>query len=31
METNYEIIGVTDIDEVTLDIEIGIEEVEINE
>lgn len=31
METNYEIIGVTDIDEVTLDIEIGIEEVGINE
>lgn len=27
METNYEIVGVTDIDEVALDIEIGIEEI----
>ena len=31
METNYEIIGVTDIEEVALDIETGIGEVEINE
>ena len=31
METNYEIVGVTDIDEVLLGIEDGIEEVEVNE
>lgn len=28
METNYLIVGVADIDEVTLDLEEGIEEVE---
>ena len=28
METNYEVIGVTDIDEVTLEIEEGIEEAQ---
>lgn len=31
METNYEIVGETDIDEVTLEIESGIEEVGKNE
>lgn len=31
METNYEIVGVTDIDEVALEIEEGIEEAEIDE
>lgn len=31
METNYEIVGVADIDEVLLGIEDGIEEVEVNE